>query len=63
VEAVEFQRVTKITDSSWWKQWNFSGSQKLLTPVGGSGGILRGSQKLLTPVGGSGGISAGHKNY
>jgi hypothetical protein len=34
--------VTDFTDTSWWKQWNFSGSQILLIPVDGSNGILLG---------------------
>jgi hypothetical protein len=33
---------TNCTDTSWWKQWNFSRSQILLIPVGGSHGILAG---------------------
>jgi hypothetical protein len=39
---MEFWQVTNFTDTSWWKQWNFSGSQILLMPVGGSNGILAG---------------------
>ncbi len=42
VEAMEFYRVTKFTDTSWWKRWNFTGSQNILIPVGGSHVILPG---------------------
>jgi hypothetical protein len=48
VEGVEFQGVTKFTDPSWWKSWNFSGSQNLLTPVGGRRGISAG-HKIYWP--------------
>jgi hypothetical protein len=68
-----------FTDTIWWKQWNFNGSQTLLIPFGGSYGILighkftdpswwrpwnfTGSQILLIPIGGSNGILKGHKFY
>ncbi|KAJ7879884.1 hypothetical protein B0H13DRAFT_1891999 [Mycena leptocephala] len=56
---MEFSLVTKFTDTSWWKQWNFSGSQILLIP-GHQNQWNRWKNSVLAPglaLGGEGGTA------
>jgi hypothetical protein len=58
---MEFYRVTKFTDTGWWKGWNFTGSQNLLIILlGHQNPWNRWKKSLLAPglvLGGNGGMA------